>query len=295
MTNLKSVFAITLASLTVLSAGCGGGGTPFYGASGKPYFAITTNAHEGSSTSYEAWPNATITGYADTNSLANYCDTSTDPYCIADVGNASSYAITQNGISAFNTNGSGLADFGTNAVGAEWHFYATDNGSSQCSGGTASMTTITGESTGALVTLTCGSNAAEMVATPSDCIIDYTVTPSIDTCTSTITLTFPPPVSATNTLPVGAAMVAANYNSSGENLAQSSVTASTTTSVVVPTPATIGTTYLGVYNSSGSLIGAAEFTRTLVPVSKCPTASASLSGLTSEMAPQCPPKGPNSN
>jgi hypothetical protein len=52
-------------------------------------------------------------------------------------------------------------------------------------------------------------------------------------------------------------------------LAQSSVTASTTTSVDVPTPTTYGTTYLTVQDSSGNVIGAAEFTRTLIRAQNC--------------------------
>jgi hypothetical protein len=283
MMNLKSLCAIVLASLSVMAVGCGGG-TPFYGASGKPYFAITTNAHEGSSSSYEYWPNATIKGYADTNSLASYCDTSTDAYCIADVGNASQYAITQNGIPAFNTNGSGLADFGTDAVGAEWHFYATDNGSSQCSGGTASMTTITGESSGAFVTLTCGSNPADMVATPSSCMDNERT--GVNTCTATITLSFPPPVSSSYALPLNTSLTAANYDSSGSNLAQRSVTAATTTSVVVPTPTTTGTTYLAVKDATGNVLGASEFTYSYVPPI-CPNSIVKSSKISPDMA-KCP-------
>lgn len=265
MRNPGNLLVITLAALSVLVLGCGGSGTKTYGASGAPYFAITTNYELGSSPTYEAWPNATITGYADTNSLAYYCVPANDSSCIADIGNASPYAITQNEISAFNTNGSGLANFATDAIGAEWYFYATDNGSSQCNGGAALLTTITGESSGAIVTLTCGSNAADMVATPSGCADDHSVEPPTSDCPASVTLTFPPPVSSSESLPVATALTTANYDSSGDNLAQNSVTASTTTSVVVPTPTTYGTTYLGVYNSSGSLIGVSEFTRTYIP------------------------------
>jgi hypothetical protein len=288
MRNLYNLCAITLASLSVLVVGCGGGGTPFYGASGKPYFAITTNAHEGSSTSYESWPKVTITGYADANSLANFCDASTDKYCIADIGNASPYAITQNGISAFKTNGSGQADFGTDAIGAEWYFYATDNDSTQCNGGTASLTTITGESTGAYVTLTCGSNAADMIATPSSCVDNEQT--GVNTCPSTITLSFPPPVSSTNSLPVATALSATTYDSSGTNLAQASVTAASTSSVVVPTPYTTGTTYVAVQNASGNLIGVSEFTRTVI-IHGCITPVTSLSTSLSTVTPEynkCP-------
>jgi hypothetical protein len=197
-------------------------------------------------------------------------------------------AIYENGITSFSTNSSGAADFGTDAFGAEWNFYATDNGSSQCPNGSASVT-VSGEGP---VKLICGQNYAEMVATPSSCLVNQNS--GLDTCPATVTLAFPPPIASSRTLPVAAALTATNYDNSGDNLAQASVTASTATSVAVRTPATAGTTYLVIQDTSGNVLGAAEFTRTVV-VLTCPSSTASLSALAPEIVPKCPPSSVPTN
>jgi hypothetical protein len=295
MKNLRIVCAFTLASLSVLAVGCGSGSGsppaiityPSNALATTPYFFIQTTA---GSSSVEQWPNATITGYANPNTLQ--CIPTSDPYCFPFVGNPYVYAPNENGIGAFRTNAGGQADFATDAITAQWNFYAADNGSTQCNGGTASYTTLTGLGTGAQVPLSCGANDAEMVATPSSCEFDNAVTPLIDTCPTTITLTFPPAIASSHTLTPQAAMTAAVYNSSGTNLAQSNVTAATTTSVVVPTPSTPGTTYLGIYNAAGSLVGVSEFTYTQINLPKpCPTAVTALarSGPSPDSI-YCPPR-----
>jgi hypothetical protein len=295
MKNLHTLYFITLASISFLSVGCGGSGSApsptLYGAKAPaPYFFIQTNATPAS----EQWPNATITGWAVPNTMQ--CDVTQDTSCIADVGNASIYALTENGIGSFKTNAAGQADFGTDAIAAEWNFYATDNGSSQCSNGSASTTTLTGLSTGSQVLLTCGANDAEMVATPSSCVyINNEITGTItNTCPATITLAFPAAIASSHLLTLHAALTATDYNSSGTNLAQSSVTAATTASVVVPTPSTSGTNYLAVYNAAGSLVGVSEFTYTYSiitpPRNPCPTGAVATvhSGPTPDSV-FCPP------
>jgi hypothetical protein len=283
MKNLQNLCAFILAALSILTVGCGGGGssTPTtYGAKlPAAYFDIHTT-HGNSSV--EAWPNVTIKGWAVQNTMQ--CDVTQDKNCIADVGNASIYAVTQNQILAFPTNGNGEAYFGTDAITAEWNFYATDNNSTQCPGGTASYTTLTGLSGGSMVDLHCGSNLAQMVATPSSCIDNERT--GVNTCTATITLSFPPPVSLTRSLPLNVALSVAVYNSSGNNLAQSSVLASTATSVVVPTPTATGTTFLAVRNPAGSVIGASEFTYSYVPP-LCQNSISSASKITPDIA-KCP-------
>lgn len=291
MKNLWTVSLVALASLSVLVAGCGGGGssTPtLYGAAAPaPYFFIQTNASPAS----EPWPNATIKGWAVPNTVQ--CDITQDPSCIADVGNASIYALTENGIGTFNTNSSGQAYFGTDAIGAEWNFYATDNNSSQCTNGTASTTTLTGLSTGAPVTLTCDQNDAEMVATPGACTVNAGT--GLNTCPASVTLTFPPAIAASHSLPLNTALTEVDYNSSGTNLAQSSVSTALTASIVVPTPTTYGTTYLTVYNAAGSLIGVSEFTRNYIapPPPRCivPAVSGKFAATPDVVA--CPEPGPN--
>ena len=251
MENLQKLFAISLASISILAAGCGGSGgpptPPWNGPQGASNFAINTTVGPYSS-SAEVWPNVTIQGWDVTQSA---CSPATDSACVMEVGGPYLYAVTQNKIGAFNTNSYGQANFGTDAIGDEWNFYATDNGSTQCNEGSASNTTLQGGSSGEPVNLSCNMYDADMVATPSSC--------APNACPTTITLTYPPPISSNYTLPLNTELTAAVFNNTGANLRQSNVQAATTTSVVVPTPTAYGTTYLGVYNAAGSLIGASEF------------------------------------
>ncbi len=280
MQSLRFVSLIALAFLPVVTTGCGSS-TPYYGPSGEPnYFTISTMATSPS----EPWPNAQITGWADPNTLT--CDPATDFSCVAEIGSGTSpYAISQSAISAFDTDSSGLAEFGTDAYLATWDFYAQDTGSSQCAGGSASIT-IYDFLGGGQVPLTCGQNDASMISNPGSCRVEpgYTVgnvwIPPTDTCTASITLSFPSPISSSYVLPLNTPLVSADYSSAGDNLAQNSVEASTTASVVVPTPTTYGTTYLAVSNASGNVIGVAEFTRTYVapPTNPCLTAASSATG-----------------
>jgi hypothetical protein len=258
MKTLHILSSIVLTAVSVVTVGCGGG-TTSGGSKGSPsYLVINTNAAEGSSTSYEAWPNATITGYADPNTVALYCSPASDTNCVADIGNPSPYALTQNGANPFNTGSNGEADFFSDAISADWYFYAKDNGSSVCNGGTASTQTVAGHSSGSNVTLTCWQNLSEMIATPSSC---NRYTNGTTDCPTTVTLSFPPTDSTSTSLPTATALAAVNYNSTGDNVAQNSVTASTTTSVAVPTPTTTGNTYLAVTDpTTGQVIGVAEFT-----------------------------------
>jgi len=290
MMNLKSLCAIVLASLSVVAVGCGsgdGGGSsvptpPSYGsksASSNHFFIQTSNTST-SGGSGEAWGEVSVTGYAHPHTIQ--CDI-TNQNCIPNVGDDNDVvngneALNQNEIPAFTTNDYGQANFYTDAQSAIWTFYGNGLTNSNCVSTYASFITLENSGDGSQVLLRCGSNPASMIATPSDCMINYNVKPPINTCTDTISLSFPPPISSTNTLPVGAAMVAANYDSSGDSLAQSSVTASTTTSIVVPTPTTVGTTYLVVQDATGNVIGASEFTRTVAAIPK-----------------STPPKGGNPN
>ena len=242
--------------------GCGSSSSvPFYGAHGQNYLQIQTNV----SSPAEAWPNATITGYANADTLGSACDVSTDTNCIPEVGSTSPYAVMENGIQAFNTNSNGLANFGTDAFSASWNFYASDNNSSQCNGGSASTTTASGVSTGSMVSLTCGQNDADMISTPSSCIINETVTPYTSTCPSTITLNFPPPASSEYSLPLNTALVSSLYDNTGSYSGQNSVSATTSTSIVVPRPDQNGTAYIAVNDpSTGKVYGVAEFSTIVV-------------------------------
>ena len=254
MKNLQKLLVIFLASISILAAGCGGSGgppppptPPWFGAQGAPNFAISTTVGPVSS-SAEAWKNVTIQGW-DVEQYA--CNPGTDSACIMEVGGPYLNANPQNKIGSFNTNSYGQANFGTTAIGDEWNFYATDNGSTECNQGTASITTIQGGTFGEPVNLSCNANDADMVATPSSC--------APGACPATITLAYPPPLSSTFSLPLHTELTAAVFNGSGTNLGQSNEQASSTTSVVVPTPTAYGKTFIGVYNPAGSLVGVSEF------------------------------------
>ncbi len=244
--------------LLVMAVGCGGGGSvPSYGSSNaaSTYFVIQTTT----TVPNEAWGGVSISGYANPGSLT--CDVSTDSNCIADIGNAgfSNGALTENGISSFNTNSNGAANFYTDAQPAIWYFYANGPTNSDCTSTQASYTTLQDSGTGSLVPLTCGSGIAAMIATPASC--EYIETPDgsvTNTCPAAVTLTFPS--YGTATLPTSTELAVANFDTDGNNLAQSSVTASSTTSVSVPVPATIGTTYLAVYDpTTNQILGSAPF------------------------------------
>jgi hypothetical protein len=270
MTNLKSVFAIALASLSVLAVGCGGGGAiptpPSFGSTSasSPYFFVQTTTSS-SGGSGEAWGQVSVTGYARPNTFS--CDVTTDTNCIPNVGDVGiGYgALTENNINAFTTNDYGQANFYTDAQPGVWRFYASGPTNSNCPSTSASFETLQNSSDGSTVGLVCGSNPAGMVATPSSCYV-HEGSPYTNTCTGSVTLTFPPPISSTNSLPVATALSATNYDSSGDNVAQASVTAASSTSVVVPMPTAAGTSYLVVQDVSGNVIGEAEFTRTVIPV-----------------------------
>lgn len=280
MTNLKSLCAIALASLSILAVGCGGGGggsytPPSFGSTSasSPHFNIQTTNISTSGGSGEVWGGVTVTGYAHPYTIP--CAV-TDTNCIPNVDD---YSDQVNGNGALNqnmmttpitTDGTyGQANFYTNAQPAVWTFYASGPTNSNCVSTSAKFITLENSGDGSLVPLRCGSNAAYMVASPSGCVINANT--GVNTCPSYVTLTFPPPVDSSESLPVATALIAANYDSSGSNLAQSSVTASTTTSITVPAPTTYGTTYLTVQDSSGNVVGASEFTIYFTPlkVNRC--------------------------
>ncbi len=263
---MKSQILCSLAtclSMVSLLTGCGNPAPPvlFYGAQGQNYLAIQTNVSSPS----EAWPNATISGYADPNTLSNACNVLVDSNCIAAIGTPTPDAVYINGINSFNTNSNGQADFGTDAVRVSWTFYAVDNGSSQCNNGTATTVTNAGLSTGSEVSLTCGQNDSDMVATPATCTINETVTPYQSTCPTNITLTFPPPASSSYSLPLNTQLASAVYTDTGNYSSQSSAMPTNSTSIIVPRPTLGGTAYIAVNDpATGKVYGVAEFTTIVV-------------------------------
>lgn len=254
------------AMLLMMVIGCGGGGssTPTsYGAtndSSAGFFKIQTST--GPNTA-EAWGNVQITGYANYNTVT--CDVTTDSNCIADIGNVGLLdgALTKNEISYFDTNSNGEAYFYTEAQSAEWTLYANGAEPSGCTSTQSSFITPENSGNGYVVDIPCGSNPAGMIASPASCTYSYNTATGkvvINTCPTTVTLTFPSSNSSA-ALPTASALAVADYSDTGTNLAQSSITASSATSVNVPIPTTPGTTYLAVYSpTTNQLLGGAPFT-----------------------------------
>jgi len=267
-----TLFLIPLAAPFVFFvAGCGGGGgsIPSFGASGHTayYYSIQTNT----TTPNEAWPNVSISGYADPNYLAGACNPASDQYCIPQVyppggGNYDQYgAFDENAINSFATNGNGEAYFYTDAEPSVWHFYAQGPTSADCPSTTASLVTYQSEGIGAGVLLSCNSFAASMTASPSSCETGFINEKPVNTCPATVTLAFPASEGNAVVLPLNTSLAADNYDTSGDELRQSSVSASTQASVNVPTPSAGGLTYLAVRNpSTNQILGVGEFTVNVV-------------------------------
>ena len=257
MKNYRIIIATVLAMPLIMILGCGSGGTSTYGASSaQNKFTIVTMESAGPPS--EAWPNAIITGQAVPGTYS--CTAGEDSNCIVGIGyNILTNELDPGDIPSFNTGDLGEVYFGTNAVDGQWSFDAKtdpqDVGVEMC---TASITIPVPYEVNYYVPLVCGSHNAEMVATPSSC---NRYTNGTTDCPASVTLSFSPTDSASSTLPVAIALAAVNYNSSGNNVAQNSVTATSTTSVVVPTPTTTGINYVAVSDTTtGQVIGVAEFT-----------------------------------
>ena len=247
----------------------------------------------------EAWPNVSISGYADPNGLNQYCDPSTDPYCIAQVyppggGNYDQYgAFYQNAIPSFSTDSHGQANFYTNAQPAAWNLYAQGPQNDNCSSTSASFLTDATVPFVTQVELSCGSFSAEMIATPESCETGFINEMPVDTCPATVTLTFPQSESGTVQLPTGRSLTEAMYDTSGSNLGQSSVTALSQASVNVPTPLSAGTTYLAVRDpATNQILGVAEFTVNVVNVCTQATGVSSVGSGVQPMMSKCPTTPP---
>lgn len=268
------IFSATLLALSVsfFSTGCNGSSdsVPRYGAKSASanYFKIQTITTKIVNTSIEAWGNTTISGYADPNTVP--CDPTNDSDCIAQVGGPYQAAIPQNQINSFKTNGSGLAYFATDAQAAKWFFEANGPSGTYCPATNATATTLRYSSTGTLVSLECGANTATMLATPSSCIIDQSVSPAVYTCGGNITLSIASEDSSSYSLPQNESLVAASFNDSGTNVTQTEVTATDASSVTVAMPTTAGIHYVTIIDPATNLVvGVAEFDVVYTPASTC--------------------------
>jgi hypothetical protein len=260
MNIVKVLVTMSLSCIAITSIGCGSS-TQSHGSksTSSPYFAIQTITTK----STEPWKNVSISGYADTSSLASVCTPSDDANCIAEVGGPFLYAATQNAISAFATDSNGRANFYTNAQPAIWKFYASGPDQTDCSSTSASAQTYQDEPDGSPVLLSCGSSTASMIASPSSCIttVDQYGGFIKSTCPDTVALSFPVTSATPMALPIKTSLTVVNYSETGTNLFQETVTASSTSSINVPTPVGTGLNYIAIQNpSTGDILGVSEFT-----------------------------------
>lgn len=286
--------AILFASASLVSvAGCGSYEPPDYGAAHHTNFYL--EIHTATAEPVENWPNVSISGYANPNSLNQYCDPTTDQYCIAQVypPDGGNYdlegAFYENAINSFSTDSNGNANFFTDAQPDVWNLYAKGPQNNDCASTSASFLTVGTAPYLTQAVMTCGSFTAAMIATPNSCETGFINEHPVDTCPATITLTFPPSDSGAVQLPTGRSLTEAMYDTSGSNLGQSSVTAASPVSVSVPTPMAGGTTYLAVRDPSTSqILGVAEFTVNIVNVCTQPVGISSAGSGVQPMMSKCP-------
>ncbi len=304
MKRIRALFLLISASAILFCSGCGSGSSiPSYGiapssATGAFNFQTSQLSSAGSDT-LTAWGNTTITGNAEGN-IFSVCDPSQDANCIVSISplveGASGYGqpvgSNSGAVYALLTDSNGRAMLYADTTSLDWEFDANGGFGSACLSGSGFTTYGGGVSGGPQIEITCDNAITNFVATPSSCSLRYVKTGNsyhpVDTCPSTVTLSVEPGVQSTISLPTATALTVADFDSSGTNLAQSTVTASSPATISVPTPATGGTTYIVVYNNSTSkVIGYAPFTYLIQPPPPiCPTISSSAS-------PQILPPGCN--
>lgn len=250
MKNLakSTLLAAAFVSLTAVAiVGCGGGGgstspsVPTVGSGG----AITQlQAKLDAGGVIAAWPNAYISGTAPLPS----CDPVTDTNCLAQFSNQES-------------NSDGLLNLQSDAIPGEWFFAADED--SNCS---------SGASTGAVqasaevpVEITCGEDGAgSALVSPSECVETFNSSGEIidNTCPATVS------VSVNDaTLPVSHDLSVSVYDTSATLITSSSIKASSSTSLTMPTPRVDGTAVITIVDpSTNQVLGAGLFSRYVITV-----------------------------
>jgi hypothetical protein len=232
--NRISSFALSfIAAATVGLSGCGGNG----GATGSPTTQIYTQATISGVT--QAWTGASLYGES---SPPFACSLTTDPNgCQTTFGPVS-------------TDSTGHYTLQTDDLPATWSIGAKAD--STCSAGASSG--IIQVSVGVPVTLTCGQDyATDIVASPQYCTITVDqINGTSSDCPASITLTAQNSIFST-----GYATTASSYDASGTLLRSDSITASSATTITVPTPSSAGFHALTFVNpTTNQIFGAAEFT-----------------------------------
>lgn len=245
--NAKCLGVLLSTGLAVLLlAGCG----PDQGASGgnEETTSITTQTSSGG-VLYD-WPNASVNGdfIEPAPGLGYPCDPNSDVECV------DSFAGT--------TDTLGTYTLYTNLMPADWEMSATEEvGTTDCQQGASWAGDLT---PGGGAQLVCGQmSSGSFVVSPSSCytqINDETHPPEVvaDTCPTTITLS-----TSLTSMPTAYAMTVGTYDDLGASETSTSITAASPTSIIVPTPTTLGASAIVVIDpTTNSVIGAGLFTRT---------------------------------
>ncbi len=192
----------------------------------------------------QAWTGATVNAYALPDTPNGYACTPLSKGC----------TLSESGT----TDTSGYFSISSNAVPGDWQI-AID-GDSECVGGAASPDLyITPTAKGLAQVVPCGSIASGSAsANPASCF--QTVNNSngqiTTNCPATITLTVDTPVLSTSH-----ALDVSDYNNAGIQESSFSGSASSTTTIVIPTPTLVGESVLVIYDpQTNQPVGAALFT-----------------------------------
>lgn len=281
MQTIRTVLLLVSTAGLIFCVGCGGAPPiPVYGAGAGTFEFQTSQLQSLGSTNLVAWGNTTVYGNV-TDFEADSCSDLLDDDCIIDI---SEYGYSEDNmppgtINPITTNANGRANFDTDAYNDDWAFYAQyGNADSGCQSNMGDVSYGYASDGGILnngVTIFCDNSGSttNFVATPSGCSLNWVLVPPKftsyepkSTCPATVSVSVTPALQSSVKLPTGEALTEADFSTSGTNLAQSTVTPSSTTTLIVPTPTTPGTTYIIVYNSTANdVLGYVPFTYTVNP------------------------------
>jgi hypothetical protein len=245
-TILQTPLVLTATLAVALLTACGGNGsTPASPpASQVPSTMITTHVTTAGTTG--PWKGASLSGGATPNTYT--CVPGQDQNCVVNFGGT---------LGAVLTDSNGQYILQSDALGGvEWSFAAVDaSNDSTCPNGASDTDT---PNVGGNTDLFCNqNNAVAVVASPSSCITttDTTTGQSNSNCPSTITLTAALPI-----FPTGYAINASSYTEAEALVVSNSITASSSTTITVPTPATTGFSAVVFTDPTTNLVlGAASF------------------------------------
>ncbi len=241
--NKESLIILLVAGIAMsLLAGCNdGSNTPT-----APVLTTTITTQLSIAGGVQPWANALVQG-----ALASEpppCDQSTDEYCLLSF--------------AYGSQETGVQSVSTDAMPADWNIGASDPYGSTCPAGSTwygNLTPIEG------ATLVCGQlSLGQVVVSPQQCTVLTGKGGVIEgnNCPSTIRLTLPSP-----SLPTAHALAVGTYNDEGKSEASNSITASSSTSITVPTPTIYGNSAVVIVDpATNTVLGAGLFTKNVKSV-----------------------------